>query len=290
MTETRRALAAMIDHTLLTPEATADDVAALCEEARELGVCAVCISPTMVALASDRLRGSPVKVASVIGFPSGAHRSEVKACEAARASADGADEADMVINLGLALPGDWDGVRADITAVREVLTGGQILKVIIETAVLTPSQITAACHAAETAGADFVKSSTGFHPAGGATREAIRIMAAWHAAVIWLGVNTAVSMMTFKICPSVRTSRTAVMSALTPSQSPGSASPKLMTMSASSAPSALARAASSAFTSLRWAPAGKPITEATLTGEPRSRSEATATTPAAAARGTESAR
>jgi deoxyribose-phosphate aldolase len=178
MTETCRALAAMIDHTLLTPEATADDVAALCEEARELHVCAVCISPTMVALASDRLRGSPVKVASVIGFPSGAHRSKVKACEAARAGADGADEADMVINLGLALAGDWDGVRADITAVREVLTGGQILKVIIETAVLTPSQITAACHAAETAGADFVKSSTGFHPAGGATSEAIRIMAA----------------------------------------------------------------------------------------------------------------
>jgi deoxyribose-phosphate aldolase len=132
----------------------------------------------MVALASDRLRGSPVKVASVIGFPAGAHRSEVKACEAARASAEGAAEADMVINLGLALPGDWDGVRADITAVREVLTGGQILKVIIETAVLTPSQITAACHAAEAAGADFVKSSTGFHPAGGATSEAIRIMAA----------------------------------------------------------------------------------------------------------------
>ena len=183
MTETRRALAAMIDHTLLKPEATADDVAALCEEALELHVCAVCISPTMVALASDRLRGSPVKVASVIGFPSGAHRSKVKACEAARAGVDGADEADMVINLGLALPGDWDGVRADITAVREVLTGGQILKVIIETAALTPSQITAACHAAETASADFVKSSTGFHPAGGATNEAIRIMAAPSAGV-----------------------------------------------------------------------------------------------------------
>ena len=163
-TETRRELAAMIDHTLLKPEATADNVAALCEEARELHVCAVCISPTMVALASDRLRGSPVKVASVIGFPAGAHRSEVEGQRGRPGQRRRSGRGRHVINLGLALPGDWDGVRADITAVREVLTDGQILKVIIETAVLTPSQITAACHAAETAGADFAKLRQGSIP------------------------------------------------------------------------------------------------------------------------------
>jgi deoxyribose-phosphate aldolase len=178
MTINSRELAAMIDHTLLKPEATGADVGALCDEALRLQVCAVCISPTMIPLAADRLRGSEVKVAAVIGFPSGAHRREVKADEAARAARDGADEADMVINLGLARAGEWDGVRAEIAAVREVLTDGQILKVIIETAVLTPDEIAAACDAAEAAGADFVKSSTGFHPAGGATIEAIRMMAA----------------------------------------------------------------------------------------------------------------
>jgi deoxyribose-phosphate aldolase len=177
MTVTRSELAAMIDHTLLKPEATATDVVALCDEALELEVCAVCVSPTMVALAARRLGDSGVKVASVIGFPSGAHRSDVKADEAARASGDGADEADMVINLGLAQAGEWDGVRADIAAVRAVLTDGQILKVIIETAMLTAEQIVCACEVAEAAGADFVKSSTGFHPAGGASIEAIRIMA-----------------------------------------------------------------------------------------------------------------
>lgn len=174
---TRRELAAMIDHTLLKPEATADDVAALCDEARELQAWAVCISPTMVALAAHRLRDSQVKVAAVIGFPSGAHRREVKADEAARAAGDGADEADMVIDLGLAYAEEWDGVSAEIAAVRRALTGGQVLKVIIESAALTPAQIAAACRAAEAGGANFVKSSTGFHPAGGATREAIQLMA-----------------------------------------------------------------------------------------------------------------
>jgi deoxyribose-phosphate aldolase len=178
MTVTRSELAAMIDHTLLKPEATEADVAALCDEALELQVWAVCVSPTMVTLAAHQLRDSRVSVAAVIGFPSGAHLSKVKADEAARAGGDGADEADMVINLGLAQAGEWDAVRADIAAARAVLTDGQILKVIIESAVLTPGQIVAACGVAEAAGADFVKSSTGFHPAGGATVDAIRMMAA----------------------------------------------------------------------------------------------------------------
>jgi deoxyribose-phosphate aldolase len=177
MTESRRELAAMIDHTLLKPEATADGVLALCDQARELHVCAVCISPTMARLAIRQLRDSPVKVAAVIGFPSGAHRTEVKATEATQAAGDGVDEADMVIDLGLALAGDWNGVGTDIGAVRDVLTGGQILKVILETALLSTAQIVAACQAAEDAGADFVKTSTGFHPAGGATVQAVAIMA-----------------------------------------------------------------------------------------------------------------
>jgi deoxyribose-phosphate aldolase len=178
MTATRVQLARMIDHTLLTPEATADDVRALCDQAQELQVYAVCVSPTMVTLAAGRLRDSRIKVAAVIGFPSGAHRSEVKADEAARAAGDGVDEVDMVINLGLAMAGDWGGVRADIAAVRDAVTDGQILKVILETAVLEPDQIVTTCHEAERAGADFVKTSTGFHPAGGATVEAVEIMVA----------------------------------------------------------------------------------------------------------------
>jgi deoxyribose-phosphate aldolase len=178
MTMTRDRLAAMIDHTLLKPEATADDVAALCAQATMLGVYAVCISPTMVTLAADLLGGSTVKVATVIGFPSGAHRREVKVDEAARACGDGADEADMVINLGLALAGDWPALTAEIAAVRAVVARERVLKVILETAVLTPVQIARACEAAQSAGADFVKTSTGFHPAGGATVEAVRTMSA----------------------------------------------------------------------------------------------------------------
>jgi deoxyribose-phosphate aldolase len=177
-TMTRHDVAAMTDHTLLRPEATADDVVVLCEEARSLNVWAVCVSPTMVALAAHRVEGSRVKVATVIGFPAGAHRCEVKADEAVRAAGDGADEADMVINLGLALAGDWGGVAAEIAAVRRALTDRLVLKVIIEAAVLSEAQIVAACDAARASGADFVKSSTGFHPAGGASTDAIRTMRA----------------------------------------------------------------------------------------------------------------
>jgi deoxyribose-phosphate aldolase len=176
MTRTRLNLAAMIDHTLLKPETTAAEINAFCDQAVDLSVYAVCISPTMVGVGAGRLRGSGVKVAAVIGFPAGAHRPEVKADEAARAVADGTDEADMVINLGLVLGGEWDRVTADIAAVRSALTGGEILKVTIESALLTPEQIFCACRAAEAAGADFVDSSTGFHPVGGATVEAIEIM------------------------------------------------------------------------------------------------------------------
>ncbi|MDN5962985.1 MAG: deoxyribose-phosphate aldolase [Actinomyces sp.] len=168
---TRSELAAMIDHTLLKPEATDADVRALVAEAAELGTYSVCVSPSLLPV--DAPEG--LHVACVCGFPSGAHKSEVKAAEAARAVADGAQEVDMVINLGLAKQGDWTGVEEDIRAVREACEGA-LLKVIIESAVLTDEEIVAACKASETAGADYVKTSTGFHPAGGASVHAVELM------------------------------------------------------------------------------------------------------------------
>ena len=163
--------AALIDHTLLKPESTAADVAALVAEARDLGVLAVCVSPSRLPLADT----GDLVVATVCGFPSGAHASEVKAAEAKRAVADGADEVDMVINLGLAKAGDFDGVEADIRAVVEA-SGGALVKVIIESAALTDEEIVEACRRSEAAGADFVKTSTGFHPAGGASAHAVELM------------------------------------------------------------------------------------------------------------------
>ena len=163
--------AALIDHTLLKPESTAEDVAALVAEARDLGVLAVCVSPSRLPLADT----GDLVVATVCGFPSGAHASEVKAAEAKRAVADGADEVDMVINLGLAKAGGFDGVEADIRAVVEA-SGGALVKVIIESAALTDEEIVEACRRSEAAGADFVKTSTGFHPAGGASVHAVELM------------------------------------------------------------------------------------------------------------------
>ena len=168
----------MIDHTLLAPEATPDRVAALCDEAIDLGVYAVCISPRWVPVATRRLADSAVAVATVIGFPSGAHRSAAKADEARIALADGAAELDMVVAIGDVVAGDWDAVRADIDAVRAAVPPPTVLKVIIESAVLDPAQIDRVCRVAVDAGADFVKTSTGFHPAGGATRDAIAAMRA----------------------------------------------------------------------------------------------------------------
>jgi deoxyribose-phosphate aldolase len=172
---TRAELAALVDHTLLRPEASANDVRRLCAEAVELGVFSVCVSPTFVALASQELEGADVAVASVVGFPSGAHSSEVKAFEAARAVGAGAQELDMVIDLGLAVAGDWGGVQQDIVTVR-MAAPAAVLKVIIESAALDLVGVRAACVAAEEAGADFVKTSTGFHPAGGASLDAVRAM------------------------------------------------------------------------------------------------------------------
>lgn len=168
----RTDVARLVDHTLLKPEATPADVAALVAEARRLGAFSVCVSPNQLPLTDT----GDVKVATVCGFPSGAHHAEVKAAEAARSAADGADEVDMVINLALATTGRYDEVRAEIAAVRAAAPD-VLLKVIIESAALTDEQIVAVCEAAEAAGADFVKTSTGFHPAGGASAHAVALMA-----------------------------------------------------------------------------------------------------------------
>lgn len=170
----RATLAAMIDHTLLKPEATVDQVIALCEEATDLGVAAVCVSPSMLPITEGL--GVGIDVCTVIGFPSGAHQPAVKAHEAEVAIDAGATEVDMVVNLGLVVAGEWAAVEDDIGAVRAASEGRALLKVIIESAALTDDQIVATCQAAEVAGADYVKTSTGFHPTGGASVEAVRLM------------------------------------------------------------------------------------------------------------------
>ncbi len=175
MTLDRAAVARMIDHTLLKPEATPAEVAALCKEAGELGVLAVCVSPSMVPIPAGVLDAG-IRTAVVIGFPSGAHHADVKADEAAEAVANGADEVDMVIDLGQAKSGDWRSLQDGIVAVREAAPSPCVLKVIIESALLDDAEIVAACLAAEAAGADFVKTSTGFHPSGGASVQAVRLM------------------------------------------------------------------------------------------------------------------
>ena len=169
----RASLAQMIDHTLLKSDATPADVEALAAQAVELGTYSICISPNMLPVTADL---GPVKVATVCGFPSGKHASAVKAAEAADSVAKGADEVDMVIDVGAAIEGSFEAVEADIRAVREAAPSPCVLKVIIESAALTDEQIVAVCRAAESAGADFVKTSTGFHPAGGASEHAVALM------------------------------------------------------------------------------------------------------------------
>ncbi|MGE2729398.1 deoxyribose-phosphate aldolase [Mycolicibacterium vaccae] len=176
---TRADVAALVDHTLLKPEATEADIEALVAEAAELGVFAVCVSPTFVTTAA-RARRDDQKLAAVVGFPSGKHHSAVKAHEAALAAAAGAAEIDMVIDVGAALRGAFDHVRADIAAVRDAAPQ-TVLKVIVESAALLSlgdeQTLRDACRAAEDAGADFVKTSTGFHPSGGASVRAVELMA-----------------------------------------------------------------------------------------------------------------
>lgn len=169
---TRSALAAMVDHTLLKTDATHEQVAALVAEARELGAFSVCVSPSMLPVTAEL---GEVKVATVCGFPSGNHSAEAKAFEAAESSRLGADEVDMVINVSDAVQNNFAAVEEDIRTVREAMPYG-VLKVIIESAALTDEQIVGVCEAAKAAQADFVKTSTGFHPSGGASVHAVELM------------------------------------------------------------------------------------------------------------------
>lgn len=164
------------DHTLLAPGTTQSELEAFLHDAIALRVGRVCISPTLVAAGAEVLRGSGIEIVTVVGFPSGVHAAEVKAAEAARAGAEGADEIDMVVNRGLVRAGNWAALEAEIRAVREAVPE-RVLKVILETAALSDTEIIGACRAAEAAGADFVKTSTGFDPAGGASVHAVRLMA-----------------------------------------------------------------------------------------------------------------
>ncbi|MDQ4114520.1 MAG: deoxyribose-phosphate aldolase [Actinomycetota bacterium] len=165
-------IAKLIDHTLLKPEATHADVEALILEAAELGTYSVCVSPSMLPVNAP----AELKIAVVCGFPSGKHLSSIKAAEADAAVAAGADEVDMVIDVGAAKEKRFTDVEADVAAVRAAVPAPTVLKVIIESAALDDDEIVGVCQAAVRAGANFVKTSTGFHPAGGATVHAVELM------------------------------------------------------------------------------------------------------------------
>ena len=167
-------LAKLIDHTILKPIAQRADIERVCAEARKYGFCSVCINPVWVAYAKQLLKGSDVKVCTVIGFPLGANTSAVKAYETKDALNSGADEIDMVINIGALKDKDYDTVLADIQAVRQACQG-HTLKVIIETSQLTDDEKVKACEISAQAGADFVKTSTGF-TGGGATAADVALM------------------------------------------------------------------------------------------------------------------
>jgi deoxyribose-phosphate aldolase len=169
-------VASMIDHTLLKPDATRKDIQALCREAAEYGFASVCVNPTWVAECARLLRDTSVKVCSVVGFPLGASTADTKHYEARRAIFDGATEIDMVINVGALKSGDLRLVERDIEAVTAPCReGGAVSKVIIEAAFLSDDEKVAACNLAKAAGADFVKTSTGFGP-GGATAADVALM------------------------------------------------------------------------------------------------------------------
>ena len=163
-----------IDHTILKATATYDDILNLCSEANKYHFASVCVNPSNVAFAHKLLAGTDVLTCTVVGFPLGATPSDVKAYETTRAIADGADEIDMVINIGMAKAGNWDYVYEDIKAVVDA-ANGVLVKVIIETCYLTDEEKVECCKAAVRAEADFVKTSTGFGT-GGATKEDIALM------------------------------------------------------------------------------------------------------------------
>lgn len=169
-------IARCIDHTILKPDATEDDIIKLCGEAREFKFASVCVSPSYVPLSARELAGSPVKVCTVVGFPSGAHMPQIKAMETRRAIREGAEEIDMVINIGALKSGNDELVYRDIRAVVEACEDGSaVSKVIIEAALLTDDEKVRACQLAKKAKANYVKTSTGFGP-GGATADDVALM------------------------------------------------------------------------------------------------------------------
>ena len=168
-------LAKYIDHTLLKPESTRADIARICEEAKHYGTASVCVNPFWVGFVAEQLKGSDVKACCVIGFPLGATLPSVKAFETDEAIKNGAQEVDMVINVGAARGGEWDVVKEDIAAVVNAAKGRALVKVIIETCLLTDAEKVKACEIAKEVGADFVKTSTGFST-GGATVEDVKLM------------------------------------------------------------------------------------------------------------------
>lgn len=168
-------LSSMIDHTILKADATSEMVKSLCEEAREYKFAAVCVNPTHIEYCKELLKDSGVKVATVIGFPLGANSSETKAFETTNAIEKGADEVDMVINVGALKDKNYDLVKNDIEAVVKAARGKALVKVIIETSLLTDDEKKKVCQLALDAGADFVKTSTGFST-GGATIEDVKLM------------------------------------------------------------------------------------------------------------------
>jgi deoxyribose-phosphate aldolase len=173
---TDESVAHMIDHTILKPDATQDEIAQLCYEARKFNFAAVCVNPTYVKLCSDLLAGSDVKVCVVVGFPLGATPTDGKVFETQQAIREGATEVDMVINVGALKSRDYELVERDIASVaRACHADNAILKVIIESALLTDEEKVVACQLSKVAGADFVKTSTGFGP-GGATVEDVALM------------------------------------------------------------------------------------------------------------------
>lgn len=168
-------LAKTIDHTLLKPEATPENIRTLCQEAITYGFASVCVNTCYVPLAAECLRGSDVKVCCTVGFPLGAMATRSKATEAANAVADGAQEVDMVLWIGALRAGDTEAVQKDIEAVVEACHPKALVKVILETCLLTDEQIETACRLCVAAGADFVKTSTGFSTAG-ATAHHVALM------------------------------------------------------------------------------------------------------------------
>lgn len=168
-------LAEYVDYTLLKPTATREDVLRLCEEAKAYRTCSVCVNSCFVKTVREALRGTGIKTCCVVGFPLGAMSSLAKAEETRIAIEDGAEEIDMVQNIGHAKAGEWSLVEQDIAAVTEAARGRALVKVILETCLLTQEEIVASCQAAARAGADFVKTSTGFST-GGARAEDIALM------------------------------------------------------------------------------------------------------------------